>query len=515
MKKTITLALLALTLSTAAQDKADSLFTQLKNWQGKTGIVADTNLYNIYYGLGTNFQNSNPDTAIHFYNKSIVYAKKQQDELKEGKSIMNQGWCFYIKSDNEKALLYNHQALTIAEKNIKYPTKKEKAKKLQASVLVNIGNVYASQGDYSKALDYYFKALKINEEIGNKMGQAPNLGNIGNVYGSQGDYSKALDYHFKALKINEEIGNKRSQANNLCNIGLVYANQGDPSVTTSKEESIRAGYSKALDYYFKAQKIDEETGNKNGQAPNLDNIGNVYASQGDYSKALDYHFKALKINEEIGNKRSQAVNLGNIGRVYVEQKKYKEAYTYLSQAIQLGEEVGIPYQLEGFYNSQSELFTQTGKHQEAMEAYKKHIMYRDSVLSEENQKAGVQQQAKYEYEKQKAIDDAEHEKQLAIEQEAKDKQKVITYSITGGLGLVVVFLIFVFNRLQVTKKQKTIILAQKQLVEQQKEAVEEAHALLEEKNSEIIASIRYAKRIQDALMTSQKYIERNINRLKN
>ena len=38
--------------------------------------------------------------------------------------------------------------------------------------------------------------------------------------------------------------------------------------------------------------------------------------------------------------------------------------------------------------------------------------------------------------------------------------------------------------------------------------------LVEEKNSEIIASIRYAKRIQDALMTSQKYIERNINRLK-
>ena len=38
--------------------------------------------------------------------------------------------------------------------------------------------------------------------------------------------------------------------------------------------------------------------------------------------------------------------------------------------------------------------------------------------------------------------------------------------------------------------------------------------LVEEKNSEIIASIRYAKRIQDALMTSQKYIERNMNRLK-
>jgi len=38
---------------------------------------------------------------------------------------------------------------------------------------------------------------------------------------------------------------------------------------------------------------------------------------------------------------------------------------------------------------------------------------------------------------------------------------------------------------------------------------------LEVKHEEILASIRYAKRIQDALLTSQKYIERNINRLKN
>ena len=37
--------------------------------------------------------------------------------------------------------------------------------------------------------------------------------------------------------------------------------------------------------------------------------------------------------------------------------------------------------------------------------------------------------------------------------------------------------------------------------------------LVEEKQKEILDSIRYAKRIQTALITSEKYIERNINRL--
>ncbi|HRN43028.1 MAG TPA: hypothetical protein PK649_13290, partial [Vicingus sp.] len=53
------------------------------------------------------------------------------------------------------------------------------------------------------------------------------------------------------------------------------------------------------------------------------------------------------------------------------------------------------------------------------------------------------------------------------------------------------------------------------ITQKQKLEIELAHQQLEEKNEEIIASIRYAKRIQDALLTSQKYIERNINRLKN
>jgi hypothetical protein len=57
-----------------------------------------------------------------------------------------------------------------------------------------------------------------------------------------------------------------------------------------------------------------------------------------------------------------------------------------------------------------------------------------------------------------------------------------------------------YNRFKVTQKQKVIIEKQKELVE--------------EKQKEILDSIRYAKRIQDALLTSQMYIERNIKRLK-
>lgn len=462
------ISLLAFTLSTTAQTNAsatlstgaDSLFKELKKWQGKTGIAADTNLYNTYLSLGNNFQDSNPDTALYFYTKSIVYAKKQHDELKESISIINQGSCFFFKSDYDQAIKHYHQALTIAEKNSKFPTKKEKAKKIQVTALGGIGIVFHSQGDYSNALDYYFKSLKINEEIGNKQSQAANLGNIGIVYANQGDYSKALDYYFKALKMNEETGNKQGQAIKLGNIGTVYFEQGDPLVTSSKEESFRIGYSKALDYFF----------------------------------------KALKMNEEIGNINVQADNLCNIGAVYLKQKKYKESETYLNRGIQLGEELGFSYNLQVFYNALSELYTQTGKHQEALEAYKKHIMYRDSVMSEENQKAAVQKEMQFEFDKKEAIAKAEQEKKDALAKEELERQTMQRNGFIGGFILMLALAGVVFRSYRNKQQANVIITKQKHEVEQQKHIIEEKH-------KEITDSINYAERIQRSFLATSEMLD--------
>lgn len=47
----------------------------------------------------------------------------------------------------------------------------------------------------------------------------------------------------------------------------------------------------------------------------------------------------------------------------------------------------------------------------------------------------------------------------------------------------------------------------------QKNEIEKANVLLQERNTEVIDSIHYAKRIQNALMTPEKYIDNTLNRL--
>ena len=60
-------------------------------------------------------------------------------------------------------------------------------------VVKNLGNIgidYNEQGDYPKALEYYFEALKMDKELGRKSGIAAKLGNIGSLYTATGKFKK-------------------------------------------------------------------------------------------------------------------------------------------------------------------------------------------------------------------------------------------------------------------------------------------------------------------------------------
>ena len=73
---------------------------------------------------------------------------------------------------------------------------------------------------------------------------------------------------------------------------------------------------------------------------------------------------------------------------------------------------------------------------------------------------------------------------------------------------------FIFRSLQTTRKQKYIIEIQKVAVERQKLEVERQKIIVEEHRKDMIDSITYAKRIQMALLPSERYINKNLRRLK-
>jgi len=410
-------------------------------------------------------------------------------------ALNNIGFIYYNKSDFDNALSYYKKASKI------YIKQGNKAG--YATYLNNIGNIYYNKGQITKALNSFLRSLKIREKLKNKSDIAYSLNNVAGIYNIQGNYSNALAMYYKALKIRKKSGPKKSIASISINIGFIYKNQGDTL--------------QAYNFFQNAANIQTEIGDKRGLAMSLSHIGLIYSHSGDPAiksskkesikqgkiKAFKFYKRALFLNEELGNRDGISNMLYNIGMIELYNNNINKAEKDAHKGMLIAQETGTPALIQKLAKLLTQIFEKQKKGMQALKMHKLYIVMRDSIDNIKTQKTTIKQQAKYEYEKQKALDNVENEKLVAIEKEAKAKQKVITYAIGFGLVLVIAFLIFVFNRLRVTKKQKVVIEAQKEEVETQRDEIEEAH-------KEITDSINYAERIQRSFLASKDLLDENL-----
>jgi hypothetical protein len=126
---------------------------------------------------------------------------------------------------------------------------------------------------------------------------------------------------------------------------------------------------------------------------------------------------------------------------------------------------------------------------------------RDTISSEKNQSELIRQEYKYQYEKKATADSVANLKTQEVKNAEIARQKAELsakrnqqYLLFGGLSLVLLFAVFMYNRFKKTAKQKKEIEIQKLLVE--------------EKQKEILDSIRYARRIQNALLPGNSFLEK-------
>lgn len=500
----------------------------------------------IYLGYFAEDKSNYPE-ALKNYRESLKIIEAINDKKGIAFCYNNIGVVYYYQGNYEDALKSHFASLKI---KLAIDDKKGIAASYN-----NIGNVYFVQGNYQESVKNYFACLKMYKILGHRAGIIGCYNNIANVYSDQGNYPEALKNYFTSLKMNEEDGNKKGEAMAYNNIGAVYYNQGnyadalkkysdglkirialgDKTGIATTYSNIGSVYSdlgnliEALKNHELALKIREEIGDKAGIGDSYNNIGlinynqaskekNIETCKNKIEQSLENYFSALKMREAIGDKTGIAGSCYNIGNAFIRINKFAQAEVYLLNAIRLSTEIGYKQNLIGTYKALSDLDSAKGNFKGAYEYHKLHIAYRDSLDNEETRKKTIQSQMTFDFEKKEAIGAAEHKKELenqeALADEKSRKQKVIIVFVVFGLLLVLTFSGFIFRSLRITRKQKHIIELQKNVVEQQKQEVELQKNILEEHQKEIIDSITYARRIQRSLLPTEKYIEKNMNRLR-
>jgi len=426
--------------------------------------------------------------ALDNLSKALKIDEEINDKAGKAKRYGNLGVVYMNKGDYSNALDYFNKSLKIDELLGN--------KKGIASSCSNSGLVNYYKGNFPDALSSFFKSLKMAKELKNKNMISTVFGNLGLVYNSQKDSQKALEYYFKAFSIDEEIGNKSGMARHLGMIGLVYSDRGD--------------YKKALDCYNKSIKINEEIGNVDGKMNQLGNIGIVYKQLAEKSSrsvardslfnlALDFDFQAMNLAKEIGDKRSLTINLGNIAGIYSTQKKYGISEKYYLEALEIDTLIGYQHHLVNTYEELSKLYESKGEYKKSIHYYERYSDAKDGLYNEEKNKEIIRHEMTYEFEKKQDALKAEQEKKEFVAKAEKKRQNILIWLIAIVAFSVALITIIVFRTLQITRKQKQIIVYQKELVE--------------EKQREIMDSIFYARRIQRSLLPTEKYIERTFKRL--
>jgi tetratricopeptide (TPR) repeat protein len=454
--------------------RRDSLLKILKSGQTDTSEIKTLNALAFYYAY------ENYDSAFLFANRARTLSDETkyangiaEAELWIGTTLLNSG-----KPDEALTHLIKTSGLS-------------SDKKILARALTNIGVVYNSKSDFPRALNYYYKALKIEEAIGNKPGIARNLGNIGSIHTSQGNYPHALEMYNKALALSSSTHDKTRMAIHYGNIANVY--------------TLMLDYKNAIQFTEKALELRTQLNNKNGIALSYTTMGSIYYIKKDYSMALEYYSKALKLDGELGNENKLAMNYGNIGLVYMKTGKFAVAEKHLKEALKISIDLKALDGQKIHYKYLSQFYDTIGNFKYALENYRKFIELRDQLLSEENTKKTIQQEMQYQFDKKTAADSIKNAENKKLEKLKHDqelsKQKTFTWSGIAGF-LIMIVIAFISVRAYKTKHRANIEIARQK-------------TLVDIKQKEILDSIQYAKRIQTALITSETYIEKHLSALKN
>jgi tetratricopeptide (TPR) repeat protein len=96
----------------------------------------------------------------------------------------------------------------------------------RAEALGQTGRQLLDIGQYETALGYLERALKIQQEIGDRSGEGATLNNIAALHHARGDYETALGYLERALKISQEIGDAAGMCATLFNMGHFFMQNG-------------------------------------------------------------------------------------------------------------------------------------------------------------------------------------------------------------------------------------------------------------------------------------------------
>ncbi len=473
MKKNyfIWIILLFLITNLLISKNIDSLLLKFKNEksiQKKTKLELEIGSYYLKKdaNLSAQYLNSAYNNAIKF-------------NLTEETIIANNylGIWNRLTDNYDKAREYFNTALSLANKHGN--------KELIADVYQDLASLYRRTTVYDSSILCLQKAAKLYELVNDSISTINVAISMGSVYVEMEQFDLSEKFYNQAYKKAILCNKKSYMSSSLIGLAIVDGTKGDSKAALEKLNS--------------AYELAKQSNEYNLMGTCLANIMQASLYSGDTKTAIEAGKKTIILKRNLKNNTDLSDAYASLAHSYALDKKFPLSQQYLDSAFSLATNIKNKNNLQYVFEIGSFIYSKQNDFKKAFEYQEKFIKVTKEINKEQKLNQVQELEAKYENEKK------EQENQLLqtknqLSQKTIEQQKSTTLYISIGFGLLLIFTFFIFSGLRKQRRANKIIELQKQEVEHQKN-------LVDEKQKEILDSIHYAKRIQQALLPKNKYIK--------
>lgn len=388
-----------------------------------------------------------------------------------------------IEFDNAGALSYLKEAADCAFSINNY--------ELAGDIYFRMGECYIMESDYNNALEAYGKSVANCRKSNDEMTLSSDFAAIGEIYMQKGDYKKSYKNLYESVEIAKRTNYAYQEAYTYGILGALT--------------ELDSNFTKSLEYLEASNRIYESFLKKEHQGEillNKLNIGSVNISMGNFREGM-------KILKEVNNQVTEeepalkAEVLCVMADAEFRQGHLQPAQESVERALLISRGKEIMDNVRDDYKLLYKIFERKGQFKEAFRYHKLFTELDDSLTN----KTQIKKFAELENEIKENQLRSDHDKTETLlrsekmQKENELKRQRVTNIITGvGLILVLIFSIFIYRSLKENKRKTKIISEQKKEVEIQK-------AIIEDQKKEVLDSIQYAKRIQEAILPSDDNIK--------
>ncbi len=386
---------------------------------------------------------------------------------------------------------------------------------------IDLGKKNFIKGEYPAALDYYLEALRLYQDMENKIACSKVYNLLAKVYHFQSPniFSKAEDYCRKAIHIQKEFHDSNGLFNSYMILGDLFSDIiADDFYNLDTAEHY---YKKALNTALKIKSSKKKISKAYSA------VGKVYYKANKIDSALLLLKRSLAIQEEIKDSNEIALTYQRMANTYKYSKNYTKALKHLHKALSFSEKMNNLDLTNNICEDISSIYNIKGNYKKALFYYKKAVEIKFQLYTNRRIEKVAYYQTKYETErKEKEImlltkEKEIHKTEIEKEKAESNKQRVLLYSFIIGFFMLLVLAIVIYkayrnkisaNKLLAYKKeeisnkhkllqnQNEEIESQKSEIEKQNQKLDIANREIKLKSKNITDSIKYAKRIQSAIL---------------